>query len=94
MPYYYEKVYSDFDLKNLRDSFLEVYDTYQEECAEEMGEIFKDPKFDQYSFFGKRKLKKFDKNGISQRKISYFTKIIPQFCKFTRLMPLCNTPLS
>ena len=31
---------------------------------------------------------------ISQRKNSYFTKIIPQFCKFTRLMPLCNTPLS
>ena len=52
-------VYSDFDLRNLRNSFLEIYEAYEEACAEEMAEIFKTPKFDQYSFFGKRKLKKF-----------------------------------
>jgi len=54
------EMYSDADLIKLRDSFLEIYETYEEEWAEELAEIMNNPKFDQYSFFGKRKLKKFN----------------------------------
>lgn len=53
------ELYSDEDLRTFRDNLLEIYDLYQNEWADELAEIVNKPNFDRFSYWGKRKLKKF-----------------------------------
>lgn len=53
------KMYRDEDLRKFRDNLLEIYDVYQHEWADELAEIVNAPNFDRFSYFGKKKLKKF-----------------------------------